>query len=103
MKKQRGRLGIFYHMNCFSVYLGRQMGGGVPNQKNTFHTHVLHFEPGAVSFSLCERSKLQHLGQLIQAIKNWIVGRPGNEARLKEKVCLNKYRLKTQMCIKILL
>ena len=28
--------GPFYHVNDISVYLGRQRGGGVPNQKNTF-------------------------------------------------------------------
>ena len=27
-----GRPGTFYHMNDVSVYLGRQRGGGVPNE-----------------------------------------------------------------------
>ena len=39
---------------------GRVEGGG---QKNAFHAYVLRFEPGALRFSLCERSKFQHLGQ----------------------------------------
>ena len=34
-----------------SVYLGRQRGRRVPNQKNAFHAHTLCFEPGAVHFS----------------------------------------------------
>ena len=36
--------------------------GGVPDRKNTFNTHVLHFEQGAVYFSLRKHSKLQCLG-----------------------------------------
>ena len=95
-------------------------GGEVTNQKNAFRAWVFCFEPGAVSFSLCERLKLQHLGQklqnkasslffdqgpllptvylgrqnvihmikmglplhfcILQAIKNWTVGRPWNKA-----------------------
>ena len=39
----------------------------VPDQKNTFCTRVLHFEPGVVRFSLCEHLKLQCLGQTLQA------------------------------------
>ena len=39
-------------------YLGRQRGGGVLDLKNAFRACVLCFEPGAVRFSLCERSKL---------------------------------------------
>ena len=38
-------------MNDVNVYWGR-WGGGVPNQKNAFHTPILHFEPGVVRFSL---------------------------------------------------
>ena len=65
MKNQRGRPGPFYHVNGVSACLpiGRQTEGEIPDEKNTFRTCVLHFEPGAVHFSLCECSKLQHLGQ----------------------------------------
>ena len=31
------------HFNHVSVYLGRQREVGVPDQKNTLHTHILHF------------------------------------------------------------
>ena len=37
--------------------LGRQRGGGVPNQKDTFRTRVLCFEPEVVCFSFCKCSK----------------------------------------------
>ena len=53
-------------MNDVSVYLGRQKGGGVPDRKDAFRTCVLCFEPRAVHFSLCDCSKLQHLGQKLQ-------------------------------------
>ena len=46
-----GRPGSFYHVNDISVYLGRQRGRRVPNQKNAFHAHTLCFEPGVVHFS----------------------------------------------------
>ena len=59
-------LGIIYHVNDVSVYLGRQRGGGVPDRKDAFCACVLHFEPRAVRFSLRERFKLQHLGQKLQ-------------------------------------
>ena len=42
-------------MNDISVYLDRQRGGGGHDLKNAFCTHVLHFEAGAVRFSLSER------------------------------------------------
>ena len=45
-------------MNDVSVYLGRQRGGGIPDRKGIFRTHVLRFEPRAVRF-LHKRSKLQ--------------------------------------------
>ena len=61
----------FYHVNDVSVYLGRwRVGGGggeVPDRKDTFCTCILCFEPGVVYFSLHEHSKLQHLGQKLQA------------------------------------
>ena len=44
--------GLFYYMNDISVYLSRQRGGGVPNQKNTFYALVLRLEQGVVQFSL---------------------------------------------------
>ena len=61
-----GRPGTIYHVNDISVYLGRQMWGGVTDQKNTFCACVLCFEPRAVHLSLRERSKLQRLGQKLQ-------------------------------------
>ena len=52
MQKQGGgRPGSFYHVNDISVYLGRQRGRRVPNQKNAFRAHTLCFEPGVVHFS----------------------------------------------------
>ena len=53
-----GRLGPFYHVNDVSVYLGRQREERVLDQKHSFYTCVLHFEPRVVRFSLCEHSKL---------------------------------------------
>ena len=62
-KNGGGRPSLFYHVNDVSVYLGRQRGGGSPR---AFRARILHFEPGAVSFSLSERLKLQCLGQKLQ-------------------------------------
>ena len=42
-RNRRGRPGPFYPVNDISVHLGRQRGGGVPNWKNTFRRHILHF------------------------------------------------------------
>ena len=92
-----------------SVYLGRQSGGRAPDWKNAFCVHIVHFEPEVVCFLLQECSKLQCLGQklrgkastslfwwgtslplstlvdtdiihMMQVIKSWTVGRPGNKA-----------------------
>ena len=50
--------------DCLSkVIVGRQRVGGVPEGKDVFCARVLHFEPRAVRFSLCERLNLQQLGQ----------------------------------------
>ena len=54
-----GRLGLFYHVNDVSVYLGRQREEGVPDQNYSFCARVLYFEPRVVRFSLCEHLKLK--------------------------------------------
>ena len=47
--------------------LGRQRGGGgVPDWKMNFAHAILHFEPRAVHFSVCKRSKFQRLEQELQ-------------------------------------
>ena len=47
--------------------LGRQRGGGgVPDWKMNFAHTILHFEPRAVHFSVCKRSKFQRLEQELQ-------------------------------------
>ena len=38
-KNRGGRPGPFYHINDVSVYLGRQRGGGVPDQETHLCTH----------------------------------------------------------------
>ena len=64
-KKTKG--GGLVHFIMWMTYLpGRQRGGRVPNQKNTFHTRILCFEPEAVCFSLCKHLKLKRLGQRLQ-------------------------------------
>ena len=63
-KTERAKACPFYQVNDISVYLGRQMGGGVPDRKSAFHAHVLRFEPGAVRFLCYECSK--YLGQKLQ-------------------------------------
>ena len=52
--------------SVYSVYLGRQRGEGVPDEKNVFCACVLHFEPWVVDLLLHECSKLQCLGQKLQ-------------------------------------
>ena len=53
--------GPFYHMNDANVYLGRQRGGGVPNQENIFCAHVLCLKQWVVSFPLSICSESKHL------------------------------------------
>ena len=62
-KNGGGRPGVIYHVNDVSVYQVDRGGGGVPERKDAFHAGVLHFEPRAIRFSLCERLKPQRLGQ----------------------------------------
>ena len=57
MQKWRGK--------AWSI-LSRQCLPRVHDQKDTFHTHILCFEPRAVHFLLLEHSKLQCLGQKLQ-------------------------------------
>ena len=73
---QKMEAGLFYHINDINVYLGRQRGGGVPDQKDAFHTRILCFEPRVVRLSLCERSKLQSLGQKLQNQASSSIGDP---------------------------
>ena len=49
-----------------SVSTCRQRWGGVPDRKDAFCGRILRFEPRTVRFLLCERSKLQCLGQKLQ-------------------------------------
>ena len=77
MQKRSGKARSISSREWRFVYLGRQRGGGVPDQKNTFRACVLRFEPGVVCFSLRECSKPQRLGQKLQDKASSSLFRPG--------------------------
>ena len=74
-KNGEGRRGPFYYVNDINVYLGRQRGEG-SLIKDAFHACILRFEPRVICLLLCERLKLQCLGQKLQDQTSSSIGDP---------------------------